>query len=434
MLYDNAQLARAYLLAWKLTGQPDLLAVADSTLDFMLGELADPQGGLYSSLDADSEGEEGKFYVWTPAEIEAALGEAGLKWAEGPGSGPAGPQLAELFAAAHGVEPGGNFEGRSVLSRARGERQLAEQFGLPEERLAEALGQARARLLQARAARPRPGLDDKVLTAWNGLGLMALAEAAAATGRADRLESAQRLAGFLLEQLLVEGRLLRSWRQGQARYHAYLDDHAALGLGLLALYQTDFDPRWFAAARDLAQEILRAFPDPAGGFFDTRHDHEPLIARPKNVQDNPTPCGNASAAQLLLQLAALTGEQRYAAPAEATAAAMQDIAARHPTAFSAWLCAMDAVLGPQLQLALAGDPASPDFRALAQAARSRYLPNLVLAGGQPGTAGLPPLMADRPLVDGRPTAYLCQGFVCRLPVTTPEALAEQLDEQGRPNH
>jgi len=428
MLYDNAQLARVYLLAWKLSGDRGLLAAADSTLDFMLRELRDPLGGFYSSLDADSEGEEGKYYLWTSSEIEAALGDAGLA-ASGDRhtAGPADPQLAALFAAAYGVEAGGNFEGSNVLSRAATDEALAGQFGLPIEQVAERLSHARHRLLEVRQARVRPGLDDKVLCAWNGLALMALVEAAAATARPDRLEAAQRLAGFLLEHLVVDGRLQRSWRRGQARYNAYLEDHAALGLGLLALYQVDFDLRWYAAAVAQADEILAAFPDPQGGFFDTRHDHERLIARPKSIQDSPTPSGNTSAASLLLQLAALTGERRYAVPAEAAASAMQELAAGHPTAFSGWLCAMDFALGPQLQLALAGDPSELEFQALAQVPRSRYLPNLVTAGGEPGTGGQPGLMADRSRIDGQPAAYLCQGFVCRLPVTTPEALAEQLD-------
>jgi hypothetical protein len=426
MLYDNAQLARVYLLAWKLSGDPALLAVADSTLDFMLLELGDPAGGLYSSLDADSEGVEGRFYVWSLGELEAALGEQRL--AGGSGSpGGEGPRLAALFAEAYGATAEGNFEDRNVLSRVRDDRALAEQFGLPVERVAEELRRARARLLAARGRRVRPGLDDKVLTAWNGLALATLAEAAAATGRQDRLEAAQRLAGFLLEHLMESGRLRRAWRKGQARNEAFLEDHAQLGLGLLALYQVDFDLRWYAAAVAHAEEILEAYADPQGGCFDTRHDHERLIARPKSLQDTPTASGNAAAASLLLQLAALTGERRYAEPAEAAAAAMQELAARHPTAFSAWLCAIHFALGPQLQLALAGDPADPDFQALARTAQARYLPNLVIAGGEPGAPSLPPLLADRPRRDGRPTAYLCQGFVCNLPVTTPEALAQQLD-------
>ena len=428
MLYDNAQLARVYLLAWRLSGDRGLLAAADSTLDFMLRELRDPLGGFYSSLDADSECEEGKYYVWTRGEVEAALGDKGLAAPEDRRSaGAADPKLAALFAAAYGAETGGNFEGSSVLSRVLDDKALAERFELPVEQVAERLARARARLLEVRQARIRPGLDDKVLCAWNGLALMAFAEAAAATGRPDRLEAAQRLAGFLLEQLVVEGRLQRSWRKGQARYNAYLEDHAALGLGLLALYQVDFDLRWYAAAVEQAEEILAAFTDPQGGFFDTRHDHERLIARPKSIQDSPAPSGNTSAASLLLQLAALTGERRYAEPTEAATGAMQDLAARHPTAFSGWLCAIDFALGPQLQLALAGDPSEREFQALAQVPRARYLPNLVTAGGEPGTDGQPGLMADRSRIEGQPAAYLCQGFACRLPVTAPEALAEQLE-------
>jgi hypothetical protein len=412
MLYDNAQLVRAYLHGWQVTGDRTLLAVVETTVAFMLRELGDPAGGFYSSLDADSEGEEGKYYLWSLAELREALGDG---------------QDPELFFAAYGVTEAGNFEGRTILNRAADDQALSDRFGLPAEAIAAQLAAGRKLVLAARAGRIRPGLDDKVLTGWNGLTMIALAEAARATGSPDYLRAAQLQAEFLLGNLIVEGRLHRSWRAGQARHTAYLEDHAALGLGLLALYQADFNPRWYRAAVTQADEILTAFADPQGGFFDTRHDHEVLIARPKSVQDSPIPSGNTLACMLLLELGALEGEARYIDPAESVLRAIAPTAAQYPAAFAGWLCAIDFALGPQLQLAIAGSPDQPAFHDLAAVANRRFVPNLVLAGGPPGSPDLPRLMADRPLHGGAPTAYLCQSFACRLPTTSTEELARQLD-------
>jgi hypothetical protein len=412
MLYDNAQLVRAYLHGWQVTGDRTLLEVVETTLAFMLTELGDPAGGFYSSLDADSEGEEGKYYLWSLEELRKALGDG---------------QDAELFLTAYGVTEAGNFEGRNILNRAADDLALSDRFGLPADAVAARLAAGRKLLLAARAGRIRPGLDDKVLTGWNGLALVALAEAARATGRSDYLRAAQLQGDFLLGNLIIDGRLHRSWRAGRARHVAYLEDHASFGLGLLALYQADFDPRWFQAAVAQADEILAAFADPQGGFFDTRHDHEALIARPKSVQDSPIPSGNTLACMLLLELGALEGEARYIDPAESVLRAIAPTAAQYPTAFAGWLCAIDFALGPQLQLAIAGSPDQPAFHDLVAVANRRFLPNLVMASGPPGAPGVPGLMVDRPLQDGKPTAYLCQGFACRLPTTSPEELARQLD-------
>ena len=240
------------------------------------------------------------------------------------------------------------------------------------------------------------------------------------------------LAGFLLDHLVVDGRLLRSWREGEARYTAYLEDHAALGLGLLALYQADFDLRWYREAVRHAEEILEAFADPQGGFFDTRHDHEPLIARPKSIQDSPTPSGNTLAVTLLLTLGAFEGESRYIEPAESALRAMALTAPQHPTAFAGWLNAMDFALGPQLQLAIAGSPSDAGFKELSFRAVADYLPNLIMAGGEPGEEGQPMLMAERTLREGLPTAYLCQGFTCQLPTTEVDELSRQLVEALAP--
>ncbi len=412
MLYDNAQLARVYIQGWQVTGDQQMRVVADETIAFMLRDMRHPEGGFFSSYDADSEGEEGKFYVWSVEEINAAIDD---------------PKLAELIMAAYGVTEVGNFEGSNIFYRASEPEALAEQFSMDVETVEKQIAETREMLLETRRQRIHPGLDDKVLTAWNGLALIALAEAARATQNEEYLEAAQTQASFLLENLLVDGKLLRSWRDGKAQYTAYLEDHAALGLGLLALYQSDFDPRWYREAVRQADEILEAFADPAGGFFDTRHDHEQLIARPKSIQDSPTPSGNTLAATLLLTLSAYEGTARSIEPAESALRAMALTASQHPSAFAGWLNAMDFAIGPQLQLAIVGSPSDSRFNELLSRFNSEYIPNLIVAGGEQGAEDQPTLMAERSMQDDRPTAYLCQGFTCQLPTTEVDELLRQLE-------
>ena len=412
MLYDNAQLARVYIQGWQATGDHQMLVVADETIAFMLREMRHAEGGFYSSYEADSEGEEGKFYMWSIEEINATIED---------------PKLAELLIAAYGATEAGNFEGSNIFYRASKPEALAEQLSMDVETVEKRLAEARELLLQARRQRIHPGLDDKVLTAWNGLAMIALAEAARATQNEEYLVAAQTQANFLLDNLLVDGKLLRSWRDGKAQYTAYLEDHAALGLGLLALYQSDFNPRWYREAVRQADELLEAFADPEGGFFDTRHDHEQLIARPKSIQDSPTPSGNSLAAMLLLTLGAYEGTARFIEPAESALRAMALTASQHPSAFAGWLNAMDFAIGPQLQLAIAGSPSDARFGELLSRFNSEYIPNLIVAGGEPGADDQPTLMAERSMRDDRPTAYLCQGFTCQLPTSDIEELSRQMD-------
>ncbi len=412
MLYDNALLLGTYLRGWQVSGDDELRRVAERSFAFLQREMRLPQGGYASSLDADSEGEEGKYYVWTPEEIRQVL---------------SGEFQSKLFMEAYGVTEGGNFEGRNILYRAAGDAELAEKVDLKEEKVADALSEARQALLSARQERSRPGLDDKVLTAWNGLVLSSLALGAQATGEATWLEAARSLAEFLLENLMVDGELKRSWRQGRARFRGYLEDHAALGLGLLDLYAADFDPRWYGAARDLAGAILERFQDPEGGFFDTPEDHEQLLARPKSLQDSPMPSGNTLAVALLLRLEALTGDERYWQPAERALGMMSGVMSQHPTAFAGWLNELDFALAATRQLALVGEPSADAFRALARRAHRRYEPNLVLAGGSSSSTDGPALLADRGLLNGEPAAYLCQGFVCKQPTSDPEELEDLLE-------
>lgn len=419
MLYDNAQLARVYIQGWQVTGDHQMLVVADETIAFMLREMRHADGGFYSSYDADSEGEEGKFYMWSIEEINATIED---------------PKLAELLIAAYGATEAGNFEGSNIFYRASKPEALAEQLSMDVETVEKRLAEARELLLQARRQRIHPGLDDKVLTAWNGLAMIALAEAARATQNEEYLVAAQTQANFLLDNLLVDGKLLRSWRDGKAQYTAYLEDHAALGLGLLALYQSDFNPRWYREAVRQADELLEAFADPEGGFFDTRHDHEQLIARPKSIQDSPTPSGNSLAAMLLLTLGAYEGTARFIEPADSALRAMALTASQHPSAFAGWLNAMDFAIGPQLQLAIAGSPSDARFNELLSRFNSEFIPNLIVAGGEPGEDDQPTLMAERSMREDRPTAYLCQGFACQLPTSDTEELSRQMDAALAPTN
>jgi uncharacterized protein len=414
MLYDNAQLAQVYLYGYLLTQDPVFKRVCEETLDFTIRELRHPQGGFYSSLDADSEGEEGKFYVWTPSEIEQALSSK---------------EEVDFLTAAYGVSEAGNFEGSNVFQRVLSDEELAQQFKMPKEQVPERLGGIHKQLLQARAERVRPGTDDKVLVAWNGLMLIAFAEAARYLQRSDYLQVARENAEFLLSALHKDGRLLRSWRAGKARHNGYLEDYAALILGLIALYQSDSDARWYNEAAALAEEMTAHFRDPEGGFFDTRDDHEALLTRPKDLQDNATPSGNSLAAQALLQLAALSGRGEWRDLVEEMLRGTQQAAARYPTAFGRWLSAFDLALRPAYETVILGDPQQPQTQELTQVLWETYRPHLVAAcSAFPPVPQSPALLQDRPLRDGQPTAYVCQQFVCKQPVTTADDLREQLKQ------
>jgi uncharacterized protein YyaL (SSP411 family) len=411
MLYDNALLARVYLEAWQATGRAAFRETAVATLDFMRREMRTPEGGFSASLDADSEGEEGRFYLWTQAEVDRAAGD---------------PALQDLFHQVFDLPPGGHLDGRWVLRRPIGRARSSSEPG--NETPAALLEDLRARLLAARSERPRPAMDDKVVTAWNGLALSAWCIAAQALGRPQDLTTAQELAALLLSALRPDGQLRRSYRLGQARHAAGLDDHAALAEGLVDLYQTDFDERWLTAALELADSILEDFVDPAGGFFDTGAQPNGLPARPKSLQDTPVPSGNALAVSLLLRLEALTGEKRYREAALPPLLGMQETASRHPTAFPVWLQDLALAASPIPQLAIVGDSSTAAFDMLVREGHRPFLPRLVLAGGDPRKDESLELLRGKVPIEQRPTAYLCHGFACDKPTTSPEELREQLNQ------
>ena len=397
MLYDNALLARAYLHGWLVSGDPVLRRTCEETLDWALRELRAPDGGFFSALDADSEGEEGRFYVWTTAELAAALGpdaDAALAWfgATDAGNFPDGP-------------PGSN------VLESRG-----------PEPAADVRRRIRARLLEVRARRVRPATDDKRLAGWNALMISALADAGAALEREDYLDAARETACVLLEvQRDGDGRLLRTSRGGVAKQRAFLEDHAFLLEALLVLYEATFEERWFDAARDTADELLRRFADAEhGGFFSTADDAEALIARRKEIEDHPIPSGSSSAALGLLRLSLLTGEARYEDAAVSHLLLVHPLCAEHPQAFAHALLALDLHVGPARELALAGPDAG--VTELARVARARLRPRMVLAGRTDGGRSRVPLLEGRRAVDGQAAAYLCERFACHAPVTDAAAL------------
>ncbi|HJV05281.1 MAG TPA: thioredoxin domain-containing protein [Actinomycetota bacterium] len=395
MLYDNAQLALLYLHAFQVTGDEGYRDVAADTLDYLLREMRHPDGGLFSSQDADSEGEEGRFYVWSWDELVEVVGE----------------DVAESL----GAGPDGNWEGTNVLWRPSGEG------ASPEE--------ARRRLFERREGRVRPGTDDKILAAWNGLAIRALAEAGAALGRSDYVEAAERAAGFVLSALRREdGRLLRAWRDGRTSGPGYLDDHVLMAAGCLELYQATFDVRWFEEARELAGQTLDLFADPDGGaFFQTGSDAEALVIRPKELLDNAVPSGNSVAAEALQRLARFTGDGGLESAGVAALRPIRDLMVRAPTAFGHALSALDLYLSPPREIAVVGDLKAA--RPLLEEVWRRYLPNAVLASAEPGDQAAVravPLLSGRTPVDDVPAAYVCDRFAYRRPVTEPAELAAQL--------
>ena len=390
-----------------MTNEPSLRTIVEETLNYVVREMTDPAGGFYSTQDADSEGEEGKFFVWTPDELRAVLGDQ-----------------ADRLMVAYGVTERGNFEGKNIL----------ELKGSLEER--EALAEAWRKLFEVREQRVHPGRDDKVLTSWNGLMLAAFAEAARVLERKDYQEVAERNAEFLLNELMTsDGRLYHTWkarpeqgqRTGVAKVNGYLEDYTHLVEGLLELYQTTRDPRWYEAAHKLAETMIEHFGADVG-FYDTSDDHETLVVRPRELQDNAVPSGNGMAALVLSRLAGLAVEPRYLELARGMLAPMQEMLAHYPLGFSQWLIALDYVLAHPREVSIVGDAKAADTQALLDACATGYRPHQIVAFGEPGVEPVAvPILEGREPIDGRATAYVCVDFVCQRPVTERDALLELIE-------
>jgi uncharacterized protein YyaL (SSP411 family) len=417
MLYDNALLTRVYLYAYQQTKNPLYRRVAEETLEYVIRDMIDRSGGFYSSEDADSEGEEGKFYVWNRAEVLSILGE----------------DDGEVFCEFFDITETGNFEhGSSILNTPRSLEQLASDKGKSLDALAGIINASKRRLFNARERRMRPGRDDKTLAAWNGLMLTAFAEAANILGRDDYREVAVRNAEFINTHLIRDGRLLRTYKAGQAKLNGYLEDYAFVIEGLLAVYEATFELRFFRLARDLMDTMIARFWDEQDcGFYFTSSDHEKLITRTKDYFDNATPSGNSVAAMALLKLGLLTQRQEYSRRAVAILRALRPAMSRYPSAFGYMLSGMDFYLSEPKEIAIIGRIDSHEVRSFGEEIYSRYLPNKIVAAceaGDEASAAAIKLLAGRTAVDSKATAYVCLNYTCLAPATTAEELGARLEE------
>jgi uncharacterized protein YyaL (SSP411 family) len=406
MLYDNALLTSTYLEAFQLTREADFGRVARETMDYVLGRMTGPEGAFSSTEDADSEGVEGKYYVWSLAEVADVLGA----------------ERAKPFAYVYDVTEPGNWEGHNILNLPRTIGQAAKLLGRDEGELRAELDSARAQLLAVRRRRIPPGQDTKVLVSWNGLMIAALAEGGRILRDERYLDAAGRAAGFLLDRMRRDdGRLLHTFREGRARLDAYLDDYADLVDGLTRLYEATGEPRWIESALELARVMIEEFSDPAhGGFFYTGHHHEALIARQKDFYDNATPSGNGMAATALVRLGALTGRDDLTQAGRSALESVQLVLEREPAAGGQSLIALDFLLGSTRELAVIAGRDPAEFRAVLEAIATPFRPHQVVAPATDRQASIleskVPLLADRPPREGRTTTYICEDFACREPV------------------
>jgi uncharacterized protein YyaL (SSP411 family) len=416
MLYDNALLVRLGVHLWQATGDAEARRITEETLDWVAREMTSPEGGFYSSLDADSEGEEGKFYVWDASELDALLGDD-----------------APLARAWWGVTEAGNFEGRNILHVPAEPAVVAHRAGVDEARLADTIARAKRVLYDARAKRVWPGRDEKILAGWNGLMLRAVALAARVLGRERDRELALRNGRLLRETLVdADGRVTRVYKDGRAHTRGVLEDHAAVALGFLALYELTFDRAWLDDARRIAQATMRWFwDDEAGALFDTASDAERLITRPRDPTDNALPSGTSHAVEMLLRLGDLLDDDTMRARAARVLGSLAEPMSRYGQAFGHMLGAAQLQLHGAVEVALAGDTSADDFRSLADEVARHYLPTLLLAGGAPEATHGIALLDHRPMRDGRATAYVCRGYACDAPTTEVDVLGGQLEEAAR---
>ncbi len=414
MLYDNALLARVYLHAYQATGEAFYRRISEQTLEYAKREMLSDTGGFYSAQDADSEGVEGKFYVWSREEIDEVLGDD-----------------AEIFRRYYNISAAGSFEGANIPHVTSDLEMVAAETGSKVTDLRARMEAARGRLYSRRAERVWPGTDEKVITAWNAMMLRAFAEAGRVLDSHAYREIAIDTARFLLTELRSDGRLMRTYRDGVARIPAFLEDHAMLIDALVATYEATFNLDWIRAACSLADEMLSRFWDEDEGvFYDTAVDAGQLVIRPRDIYDNATPSGNSAAIHALLRLGPLTGEPRYSRVASRSLEALGGVAAQIPSAFGELLCALDRHLATPREIAIIGHQEDEDARALLDVLRSKFLPNILLAARGPDAASaaeLIPLLAQREAIGGKATAYVCHHFICKQPVTEPADLERALE-------
>ena len=415
MLYDNALLVRLGAHLWQATGDSEVRRVTTETVAWLGREMTSPSGGFYSSLDADSEGHEGKFYVWSEEELDSLLGDD-----------------APLFKTHYGVTPRGNFEGRNILHVSAEPGVTASRNGISLDELGVVLERAKQILYGERAKRVWPGRDEKILAGWNGLMLRGVATAARVFDDAEHRRLAIANGEFLFREMVRDNRVMRSYKVGETRPTGFLEDYASVTLGFVALYELTFDVIWIDRAIALASSMTKWFwDDSVGAFFDTASDAEELITRPRDITDNAMPSGTSLAVELLLHLADLTNDSEMRRRAtfvlQASAAALM----KYPTAFGHLLGAADMAVHGAVEVAIAGERSDAHFGALEREVAAHYVPSLVLAGGNPEARGPVALLADRVASEGAATAYVCRSYTCDAPVTEVAALAGQLENAGR---
>jgi uncharacterized protein YyaL (SSP411 family) len=415
MLYDNAQLSRVYLHAWQATKDESFRRVAVETFEYVVREMTDESGGFYSTQDADSEGVEGKFFVWSLEELTRLLGE----------------EDAALVAAYYDVTAEGNFEGENILNTPRPADEVARELRVSTDQLLQAVERARPILFAEREKRVKPGRDEKVIAAWNGMMLQSFAEAAAVFEREDFRAVAEKNAAFTLERLRDATGLLHVYKDGRAKQHAFLDDYACVASGLLSLYETTGSVRWLRECLALTEQMIAEFWDEAdGGFFYTGGSSEKLIVRQKDYFDNATPSGNSVAAELLVRLAALTENEDYRRKAVTVFRLVRDAVERYPSAFGCMLGALGFHLSTPKEIVVVGEPNDAATLGLLREVWGRYLPNKIVAPTREGdeeAAGIVSLLQGRTMINGRATAYVCENHACLRPVTEASELASQLD-------
>ena len=419
MLYDNAQLSRLYLHTYQVTGDVFYKRIAEDIYDYILREMVAPEGGFYSTTDADSEGVEGKFFVWTLDEIKESLSFIEEEV----------PDAVAIAIEVFGMSQGGNFEGKNILHLPNDVEISAERLNLEVDELDDRIAKIKDRLYATRTSRIAPGLDDKILTAWNGMMLASLTEAARILKRDDYLSAAERAGEFLLDHLMdAEGRLYRTYKDGKAKLNGYLEDYAHLIDAFLELYQATFIEKWFIEARRLADVVLDHFGADDGGFFDTSDDHEELIVRPRQLQDNATPSGNSQVAKQLARLAAYTGDSRYDKAAWGVLRALIPAMEQYPQAFGEALNAADMLIQGIVEVALVGNPALEETRALLDVIHQEFRPNVIIALTRENIDGEAqiPLLSYRTMRNGKSTLYVCRNFACQMPVTTAEDVERAL--------
>jgi uncharacterized protein YyaL (SSP411 family) len=411
MLYDNAEIPRLYLELYQATGDPAHRRVVEETLDYLLREMRHPDGGFHSATDADSEGEEGKFFVWTPSEVAAVVD----------------PGDVELVCRYWDITDEGNFEGKNIAHVTLTIEETATRFGRSPDDVARTLASARQRLYATRSRRVPPACDDKILTSWNALLIGTLADAGRVLDESRYVTAAAAATEFLWTRVRRNGRLLHGWAKGVAKQDAFLDDHAFLAAALLDLYEATGDTLHLGRARELIDVVDARFHDEAdGGYFLAPHDGEALIVRTKSGTDGSIPSGNGVAALTLLRLHDLTGEERFRARAEEILRLYHAAATQNPFGYTTWLEALERWSEGATEVIVIGTPDAPDTEALWRVAASRWIPHRTLVRVRPGAGDLPAIAGDRPQVDGRPTAYVCHHFTCSRPVHTADELAALL--------